>query len=1356
MALGFNLAGELGKALKGSGRRKRHYDVAVPYAPTAKGKHAEVMANREKLRGHVFRGYTTSSGFDPGTILSALGNLGGSPVGSSSNPVRSLATDEAKNLLEVAKANYQGIKPLVHAPNEKEVRAAAAITAPVPISDAASLTDALRSIKAGEKAAQDSGAVRTALRGAAKKAEPDFVRTARQAATKRAEALPTSVKVAGKVGGKAATYPVKHPFTAPLALQAPAALIHGDPKEFLKGFEGKGLEASIANDASHVLPLAGEAVNLPATVLPSLYLTGRAGINAAKGNSEELDNLKKQYLATGLLPALASGNLSEAAKRFGERPIYSGLEASGLASAIGRGAGIAARSLPGDVGSVDNRPLVSIEGTPTKVDRGRLSPDLIRQYFPHFGQRSRDRRVTSIAPDTRQGKHFLKEAINRETVGNRAVEVMRNREALKALKDILPRKGPTLRVRGRTVGKLDRKSADVVGLAVERLFHDPGTFAKDLPAYKRMIEEAAQARDTNGNLVLGPEELKRNKENVKILERATKVGPHRVEATVAAANAFIELQKPILAQMVKLKLITHDQALMASAVPYARIHMGATHGEPLKLYFDLERQHREVRGAFKGEARAALAGHMESHQTAKSRLAYAESGWVQAERSLATARAKLKDTLANRKTEKGQARVMKRLEQAEAIRDAAKQRVAAAEGEIRQTGGALQTEARRLKKVRAQKLSPIEAQLKQAHAHGPRLLDEHGYPLPIEDIHAHMREHGTTNPGFISQREPTPGIHYQPNYGGAILEKGSRTGATALAGTHLFNIEGLAGTLKRSIGLVSRAEAWNHVITHFGTVLRGAETLGEVKKALKNPEAHGLDPRADMVIVPRYPFAAKKPEIEGALEHQDPTAAEDIGAKVVHDALAEALAGKGGNLDLANANLPDDTPVALIPRTQAEQLLAEAAPSPHALKVAQSVTNVFKRAVLPFSPNFYLGNGFDNAMRTVLAGVNPAHLYFGAKAERALTAEDKAKLAQGAFFSSVDVLAPHRTTENVVTGADGVSKAIRTFAEWSRKHGTKQAVVKAAPFILREFTHYMLATNAYVTEVLPQRGVIGKAAIADWRATGHSLATAAGHVQEIADNYAKGVASDPAKLVRAQKDIEQVLGNYSRMSPAARKVISNVIPFWTWTRAAYKFVYLTMPAHHPIETAFLAATARATQLEREDSGLDKQGDRPLPAWAQGGIPLPSGSVLNLNSVNSFPFASNPIQAFGSAPLAQIRAPFEALLGVQGWKGSTLPGGEGDHLLAAGEAVLSSVLPGWNLLTEEDEGKRKFAPHINLLPKTYPKSEVEHLREPTQTITVPASGSSSSSSSGVSGYMQSLNGGGGVDSGVAGYMKGLGQ
>jgi hypothetical protein len=1015
------------------------------------------------------------------------------------------------------------------------------------------------------------------LARAASKAEPEAAAVARKKAAQVIEKVPQSVRTGAKVAGKAATYPVRHPIQSPLALQVPAAFVHGDPSELGKAFTGTGNYAEITNKLAGVLGgVPGEAVSLPAAALPSAYLAGKAGLNAAQGDSSELNALLDEWKKTGVLPALASGDLGEAAEHLGEHPLYGALEGSGALSAVGRTAGALAREATGGrVGGLV-RPDLPVRGTTVNVKR-QYSRDLIRQG----AQRAFDKTPAGreIAPDTFRGRHTLKEAQNRFASNEEAVRRDHARQDLKALAKTLPKK---------KFGRLDRKSADVVNFAVERIIQNPGTFHEDLPLYRDLIEGAAKELRPDGKPALDKAQMASNKALIKQIDAAIKrASPEHV---VEAANAFIDLQKPILDELVDLKLLDPEQAAKASATTFARVHMGA--------------------------------GHHEEHG----------------------------------------------------------------------------------------------------------IVDGEGAPLSLDAITSEMQRRGIEPPGFLSHREPTPGDFYRPSFGGAILDKGVRTGESAVKGTQLGGVESLVRQLRRSRGLVDRAKTWNKAVTRFGVEVKGVETMADAKRVLRDPARYGLDPAIQPVAVPRHPFTAKKNEIEGALEHQDPTLADEAASGMLHESLESALSGK----------LENDTKVIFMPGKVAEQFRDEATPSGPGLKGAQAVTTAFKRAVLPFSPSFYIGNGLDNVLRTTLAGVNPAHFVIGEAVRRKLTKEQKAELLAGAHFSSVDALAPHRSVESLVRGYDPASKTIRAAAEWTRQHGWKQSAVKFAPKLLSQGSHYLLALNSFISEDLPQRGALGKIAAGEMRATQGSWAKALKNANKIGEDFAKG-AKDPDKMIRFQTQLQDIYGNYVRMSPAARKVLSTVTPFWTWMRSAYKFVFVTMPVHHPIQTGLIAAAANATQVEREQWGLNKEGDRPVPQYLQG-LPLPGGAVLPLANYNSFDYASDPLEAVSKLPFPQVRNIAEALSG-RDWKGEEIEGGDGDKIAAALWAFAGAFVPFVNSLTDEEEGNKVFSPHLSL-PHVVSKEKVESAREPRQQISVPVGGGSSTPSAGGIDYGKVFGGGGG--------------
>ena len=205
---------------------------------------------------------------------------------------------------------------------------------------------------------------------------------------------------------------------------------------------------------------------------------------------------------------------------------------------------------------------------------------------------------------------------------------------MRALKKTLPKKW----------GRIDRKSSEVVNLAVERILRHPETFNEDLPKYQAMLETAAKQLRPDGTPLLDRSQMAANKTLRKQINAALKGA--NPEDVVKSANAFIELQAPILEEMVDLKLLTPEQAARASATRFARVHMGAGHGQPTgtdrrgrrERCDDLLAQHqanpiiRRTEAGWEGE----VGGSRHHVEMAKRDLATAESGRVQAERTVAT------------------------------------------------------------------------------------------------------------------------------------------------------------------------------------------------------------------------------------------------------------------------------------------------------------------------------------------------------------------------------------------------------------------------------------------------------------------------------------------------------------------------------------------------------------------------------------------------------------------------------------------------------------------------------------------------------------------------------------------------
>jgi hypothetical protein len=461
----------------------------------------------------------------------------------------------------------------------REIVAAAAKQA-AGSAEANSLVKALTSI--GRK-----GLVRSAAKGTAEKVEPAVLRVARQGVARRAgqaaERLPAPLRTAGSVGGRVAATPFKHPFTSAVALQAPAAAIHGDPRQFGKAFEGTGTLAAIGSAAGNALSgavpgkvaqnLVRDAFDLPAQALPSVFLPVAGAVEAAQGDPSRLHGLLNAYGETGLLPAVFRGDPNAALRALENHPLYSALEASGAAAVVGRGSGALVRGATrGRLGGT-SRPDLTIEGYPNVRETGRrYSPDLFRQLAQrlHDSRQTRDGRGSFVLGE-RGAKRQLRQGVDRFVFEREQLRRGHRTAATKAVETAKPKGG---------------ESAGVVSLAVQRIIRHPETFHEDLRTYRAQLEKAYKSGE------LTPSEAQANRALVKQIDKGIHSGdPAEV---VQAANAFIQLHADSVHELVNRGLLDVEQAKKAAAIPFARTHMGADyhpergvvdpHGNALSLH----------------------------------------------------------------------------------------------------------------------------------------------------------------------------------------------------------------------------------------------------------------------------------------------------------------------------------------------------------------------------------------------------------------------------------------------------------------------------------------------------------------------------------------------------------------------------------------------------------------------------------------------------------------------------------------------------------------------------------------------------------------------------------------------------
>ncbi len=197
------------------------------------------------------------------------------------------------------------------------------------------------------------------------------------------------------------------------------------------------------------------------------------------------------------------------------------------------------------------------------------------------------------------------------------------------------------------------------------------------------------------------------------------------------------------------------------------------------------------------------------------------------------------------------------------------------------------------------------------------------------------------------------------------------------------------------------------------------------------------------------------------------------------------------------------------------------------------------------------------------------------------------------------------------------------------------------------------------------------------RITGKSLPVIK-QMQGVHSQLAKGVLDNKA-LDATARSLKEYWGDWQATSPAVKKAMV-ISPFFKWYTNSLKFLYHTLPAHHPIKTSMLvlAEDATAEQRKAEGQGYSKGlslGPLQLAEGQQGSIPVgpnfrasqeyytPSGAVSSglegaLGAV--FPYASDA---------------WAILHGTNPLSGKTLENSEYKQITDSDQRILLALLSG---------------------------------------------------------------------------------
>lgn len=616
--------------------------------------------------------------------------------------------------------------------------------------------------------------------------------------------------------------------------------------------------------------------------------------------------------------------------------------------------------------------------------------------------------------------------------------------------------------------------------------------------------------------------------------------------------------------------------------------------------------------------------------------------------------------------------------------------------------------------------SPEAARLRSQR----QLLDERGNPADYHRLEADLRNQGLESPAFLSHRQGVrgPGAHYQPLFPRGSLNRRARTGQAGREGTYDASFASIEDQLAHTFTTTQRAAAFDRLLTRFGVTGKRPETgkdylptvtnMDEVRKINEDPqyakEVYGIDlpPGAQVQGVRLTPLFARARSAAGVkglvseakgLDALDP----DFGVQAESSLIGrwqEARSPKG------------EGPIALLPDTAVREIEAHLQQRSSLGKAFEAYNTGFKTVILPTSTKWFEGNMIEATMRSLFSGLTPNKYrvgkkfldsyeeLYGPEARRAFEAD----VIPGAHYAARNFTRKFRTSEQVA----GTSEApvFRVF----------EAIARAPTIrtVLRAFNAYaatIFRVNTFL-ERQPEIAALGKFAQEEFRRNdalwGKGMVAQRDAIKGLMKEGPGGELQ-----VRAAKSIQDIFGNWTHNTPKMRRFLADYSPFGLWLRAATKYIFWTLPRHHPIKTAILASMEEMTQNERSKLGLDlfhstDPGAVPSDAF---GIPLSGGGVFPTSYFTSFGTAS---QVLGGQAGNFILPQFAQIIrGGVDWKGDKLvhpdgtPLSDSETLLTIAAMTLEPITPfSADIRRLREGGASPASGSTVFFPKTRPNSK----------------------------------------------------
>lgn len=521
----------------------------------------------------------------------------------------------------------------------------------------------------------------------------------------------------------------------------------------------------------------------------------------------------------------------------------------------------------------------------------------------------------------------------------------------------------------------------------------------------------------------------------------------------------------------------------------------------------------------------------------------------------------------------------------------------------------------------------------------------------------------------------------------------TRTGTLFARGATPHDYAHIVDTIVGKNVRISNIREFDHLLSDVGVKRPNGEyfTAPEAENFIKNSgvDSHGNRIPGAHDLVPVRAFNSRGADI-AAIERQQTIKSAPDESAVLEQHFANRL------------NLTSDRGarnVVLVPRQLVDRLHQHIQVGRGVPAKAQAATGIFRRAVLPFSTKWIAGNALEGILRDVLHGTIPIH----------------------------DGTIGHRLIASIKEDADGQGAAAELHGGlmYARKgltvrregaFGSRATAVAHAPVVAQ----VRGSVNGAIDGIFALNGALEHGIEA------HALGKLArNQIHELTGSWTKSIRGQRAALrdvakglthtaaqVDFARNLDVMLGKYSRFSPQLRNTIQTYAPFLPWYLNAVRFVAHTLPLHHPIAAAVLTQAERTFQSDWEAQHKDvPPGDLKTAIKAGGGF-VDAGRYTPFGFLG--PIAGGDLSGIGSPVLPQAQGIMNALQGNDpfgqplktadrrtGKQRSLTPGETG---LAALNQILEETVPASSLARRlQEHGETADSLSSVFAPKTKPGS-----------------------------------------------------